>query len=52
LRILAGRLWPGGVMKIGLYSKAACRDVVTGRALIAAHGHEPSPTRISHCRHV
>jgi SAM-dependent methyltransferase len=49
-RILTGLLRPGGVMKIGLYSEAARRDVVAGRALIAAHGYAPSPSGIRRCR--
>jgi SAM-dependent methyltransferase len=49
-RILAGLLRPGGVMKISLYSEAARRDVVAGRALIAERGYESSPDGIRHCR--
>ncbi len=49
-RILAGLLRPGGVMKIGLYSEAARRDVVAGRALIAERGYQSSSGGIRRCR--
>lgn len=48
--ILAGLLRPGGVMKVGLYSEAARRDVVAARALIAECGFEATPDGIRRCR--
>jgi SAM-dependent methyltransferase len=37
-RVLRGLLTPGGVMKVGLYSDAARRGVVTARELAGRHG--------------
>ncbi|MDX1514592.1 MAG: class I SAM-dependent methyltransferase, partial [Gammaproteobacteria bacterium] len=39
-------LEPGGVMKIGLYSERARKDVVTARESIAARGHAADPEGI------
>ena len=49
-RILAGLLRPGGVMKVGLYSETARRDVVAARRLIAERGFAATPDGILQCR--
>ncbi len=38
-RTLLTRLRPGGFMRLGFYSEIARRNVVKGRAFIAAHGY-------------
>jgi tetratricopeptide (TPR) repeat protein/SAM-dependent methyltransferase len=43
-------LAPGGVMKIGLYSERARRDVVAARQAIASAGLEPDPVGIRKIR--
>jgi tetratricopeptide (TPR) repeat protein/SAM-dependent methyltransferase len=48
--ILADRLEPSGVMKIGLYSETARQDVVAARALIAERGYDATPHGIRRCR--
>lgn len=50
LRALLRRLAPGGYVRLGLYSEAARRGVIAARALIAAHGFEPTPAGIKSCR--
>ncbi|OJU12063.1 MAG: hypothetical protein BGN85_01275 [Alphaproteobacteria bacterium 64-11] len=42
-RVLLGLLKPGGVMKIGLYSAMARRDVAAARAELAAQGFAGTP---------
>ena len=49
-RVLVDLLRPGGVMKIGLYSKIARRDISAGRAMIADKGYSPSAEDIRQCR--
>jgi tetratricopeptide (TPR) repeat protein/SAM-dependent methyltransferase len=49
-RVLLGLLRPGGLMNIGLYSKAARRDITTVRGFIAEHGFEGSAAAIRRCR--
>jgi len=49
-RILLSLLRPGGSMQVGLYSQAARRNVVAGRALIAQRGYRPIPADIHRCR--
>jgi tetratricopeptide (TPR) repeat protein/SAM-dependent methyltransferase len=49
-RTLLGLLRPGGVMRIGLYSELARRDVVRARDFIAAGGYGSSPEEIRRCR--
>ena len=49
-RILLSRLRPNGVMKVGLYSELARRDVVAARAFIAERGYQPSASDIRRCR--
>lgn len=49
-RTLLGLLRPGGVMRIGLYSELARRDVVRAREFIAAGGYGSSPEEIRRCR--
>jgi SAM-dependent methyltransferase len=41
-RVLLSLLAPAGIMRIGLYSEAARRDVVQARALIAEGGYRPT----------
>src|SRR5208283_3528876 len=49
-RTLLTRLRPGGFMRLGFYSEIARRDVVKGRALIAAHGYASTPDDIRRFR--
>lgn len=49
-RALLTLLRPGGVMRLGLYSEAARRDVVLARDFIAAQGWPPTPESIRRCR--
>ncbi|CAA7620901.1 Type 11 methyltransferase [Candidatus Terasakiella magnetica] len=49
-RVLLSLLRPGGVMRIGLYSAAARRDVVRGRDFIAARNYHPTVEDIRRCR--
>lgn len=49
-RVLRNLLQPDGLMRIGLYSAAARRCVVEGRALIAERGYSTSPEDIRRCR--
>jgi SAM-dependent methyltransferase len=41
-RVLLSLLAPAGIMRVGLYSEAARRDVVQARALIAEGGYAPT----------
>jgi 2-polyprenyl-3-methyl-5-hydroxy-6-metoxy-1,4-benzoquinol methylase len=41
-RVLLSLLAPAGIMRIGLYSETARRDVVQARALIAESGYRPT----------
>ncbi|WP_096704608.1 tetratricopeptide repeat protein [Magnetospirillum sp. 15-1] len=49
-RTLLGLLRPRGVMRIGLYSELARRDVARARDFIAAGGYGSSPEEIRRCR--
>ncbi len=49
-RVLAGLLEPGGVMRVGLYSRRARADVAAAREAIAASGVEPTPEGIARFR--
>lgn len=49
-RVLLGLLRPGGLMRIGLYSEVARRDVVRGRAFIAARNYGATTDDIRRCR--
>ncbi len=42
-RVLCGLLKPGGLMKIGLYSEIARKDLIAGRHLIAKYGFRDTP---------
>lgn len=48
--VLLGRLAPGGVMRIALYSELARDDVVRGRRIIAERGYRPSADDIRRAR--
>jgi SAM-dependent methyltransferase len=41
-RVLLSLLAPNGIMRVGLYSEAARRDVVQARALITERGYRPT----------
>ena len=45
-RILHALVWPGGFMRIGLYSELARRDVVAAQRLAAERGYRPVPDDI------
>lgn len=49
-RALLGRLRPGGLMYLGLYSQLARRDIYAARDFIAARGYRPAPEDIRRCR--
>ncbi len=49
-RALLSMLRPGGIMKLGLYSEMARRDVVVARAFIADRGYRPTAEDIRRCR--
>ena len=49
-RILTHLLKPGGLMRIGLYSEIARRQVVEARQLIARQGYEATDDDIRRCR--
>ncbi len=49
-RNLVGLLRPGGFMHIGLYSKMAHEDIISGRDRIAEMGYTASPEDIRRCR--
>jgi 2-polyprenyl-3-methyl-5-hydroxy-6-metoxy-1,4-benzoquinol methylase len=50
LRVLAGRLRPGGFMHLGFYSEAARRDIHRARERIAAQGLKPTLEDIRRAR--
>ncbi len=45
-RALLSLLRPGGIMRLGLYSKAARQDVAAAREFIAAQSYPPTPEGI------
>jgi tetratricopeptide (TPR) repeat protein/SAM-dependent methyltransferase len=49
-RVLLSMLRPGGIMRLGLYSETARRDIVVARDLIAARGYRPTVEDIRRCR--
>ncbi len=49
-RTLLSRLRPNGVMKVGLYSELARRDIVAARTFIAQRGYLPTAADIRRCR--
>jgi 2-polyprenyl-3-methyl-5-hydroxy-6-metoxy-1,4-benzoquinol methylase len=49
-RVLRAILRPGGIMKIGLYSELARRDIAAAQELIAAEGYEPTTEGIRQFR--
>jgi SAM-dependent methyltransferase len=48
--VLLGRLAPGGVMRIGLYSALAHQDIVRGRRIVAERGYRATPDDIRRAR--
>jgi SAM-dependent methyltransferase len=48
--VLLGRLAPGGVMRIGLYSELARQDIVRGRKIVAERGYRATPDDIRRAR--
>jgi SAM-dependent methyltransferase len=49
-RMLLSRLRPNGVMKVGLYSELARRDILAARTFIAERGYRPVAADIRRCR--
>jgi 2-polyprenyl-3-methyl-5-hydroxy-6-metoxy-1,4-benzoquinol methylase len=49
-QLLLSMLRPGGVMRLGLYSKIARQDLVDARRFIAERGYGPSAEDIWRCR--
>jgi tetratricopeptide (TPR) repeat protein/2-polyprenyl-3-methyl-5-hydroxy-6-metoxy-1,4-benzoquinol methylase len=49
-RMLLSRLRPNGVMRVGLYSELARRDIVAARTFIAERGYRPTAADIRRCR--
>jgi 2-polyprenyl-3-methyl-5-hydroxy-6-metoxy-1,4-benzoquinol methylase len=49
-RVLLSILRPGGFMRLGLYSKAARRDLAPARSFIAQRGYGTTPEDIRLCR--
>ena len=49
-RVLLSLLRPGGLMRVGLYSRTARRDISRARAHIAAMGYAPTIETIRRCR--
>ncbi len=49
-RMLLSRLRPNGVMRIGLYSELARRDILAARSFIAERGYRPTAADIRRCR--
>ena len=49
-RALAAQLEPGGLMRVGLYSRAGRRNVARARELIAAEGFAATAEGIRRCR--
>ena len=50
--ILTDLLRPGGLMKIGLYSDKARKDVIAGRKVVRELGFSTSPDNMRECRKV
>ncbi len=48
--VLLGRLAPGGVMRIGLYSELGRQDIVKARKLVAARGYRATAPDIRRAR--
>jgi len=48
--VLLGRLAPGGIMRIGLYSELARQDIVRGRKIIAERGYQATAEDIRRAR--
>jgi SAM-dependent methyltransferase len=51
-QVLTKLLRPGGLMKIGLYSELARKDVVAGRKLVAEMEFSPSADHMRRCRQI
>ncbi len=49
-RVLLSMLRPGGIMRLGLYSEIARRDIVAARDFIAQRGYRPTADDIRRCR--
>jgi Flp pilus assembly protein TadD/SAM-dependent methyltransferase len=49
-QVLLGRLAPGGVMRIGLYSELARKDILKARQLVAARGYRATAPDIRRAR--
>jgi Tfp pilus assembly protein PilF/SAM-dependent methyltransferase len=49
-KVLLGRLAPGGVMRIGLYSELGRQDIVKARKLVAARGYRATAPDIRRAR--
>lgn len=49
-RVLASLLKPGGLMRIGLYSETARKDVVRAQAFVTEKGYAATPDGIRQCR--
>lgn len=49
-RALASCLRPGGLMKIGLYSETARKDIVAAQSFVAERGFTAVPEEIRRCR--
>ena len=49
-RVLLSLLRPGGLMKLGLYSEVARRNIVRIRGVIAEHGYGTTAHEIRRCR--
>jgi 2-polyprenyl-3-methyl-5-hydroxy-6-metoxy-1,4-benzoquinol methylase len=49
-RVLLASLRPGGVMRLGLYSELARRDITAARRFIAERGYAPTASDIRRCR--
>ncbi|HLH92381.1 MAG TPA: tetratricopeptide repeat protein [Xanthobacteraceae bacterium] len=49
-RVLLGRLRPGGVMSVGLYSSLGRAEINAARAFIAERGYQPHASDIRRCR--
>lgn len=49
-KILTQLLRPGGLMKIGLYSELARKDVIAGRDIVAAQKFPPTADGMRRCR--
>jgi SAM-dependent methyltransferase len=49
-RVLLGLLRPGGLMRVGLYSRRGRADVAAAREFIAQHGFQATAAGIRRCR--